>query len=137
MYQKVILAGYLGGDPEMRYFPDGTAVTNFSMATSKRWTDRGTGEQKEETTWFHISVFGSQAEACNQYLSKGSQAMVEGELKPDPQTGAPRLWTRQDGTVGVSFEVRASRVVFMGRSGGNVDDDAHAAAIEDEDAIPF
>ncbi len=144
MFQTVIIAGNLGGDPDMRYFPDGQAVTNFSMATSKKWTDRATGESREATTWFRVSVFGKMAEACNQYLSKGAKVLVEGELKADPQTGAPRLWTRQDGTVGTSFEVNASTVRFLssrGDSGGYEGGDGYASggsssSIEEDD-IPF
>ena len=71
MYHKVIVVGNLGRDPEMRYMPDGTAITSFSMATSRRWNDKSTGQPVEETMWFRVSVFGRQAEAVNQYLSKG------------------------------------------------------------------
>ena len=99
MYHKVIVVGNLGRDPEMRYMPDGTAITSFSMATSRRWNDKSTGQPVEETMWFRVSVFGRQAEAVNQYLSKGRPVLVEGHLRADPQTGGPRLWTAQDGTV--------------------------------------
>ena len=97
MYQKVVIVGNLGGDPEMRYMPDGRAVTNFSIATSRRWTDQASGEPREETTWFRVSVWGRQAEAANQFLSRGQKALVEGRMRPDPQTGGPRLFNRQDG----------------------------------------
>jgi single-strand DNA-binding protein len=110
MYQKIIIIGNLGRDPEMRYMPDGTAVTGFSVATNRRWTDRQTGEPHDETTWFRVSVWGRQAETANQYLSKGRRVLVEGTLQADPQTGGPKLWTRQDGTVGSSFEIRASNI---------------------------
>ena len=65
MYQKLIIVGNLGQDPEMRYMPDGQAVTNFSLATNRRWTDGPTGQPREETTWFRISVWGKQAEGRN------------------------------------------------------------------------
>jgi single-strand DNA-binding protein len=117
MYQKLIITGNLGNEPELRYLNDGQAVCNFSMACNRRWNDRATGEQQEEVTWFRVSVWGRQAEAANQYLSKGRQVLVEGRLRPDPTTGGPRLWTRQDGTVGASFEVAADRVQFLGGSG--------------------
>ena len=117
MYQKIIVVGNLGGDPTMQYFSDGTAVTNFSLATNRKWTDRQTGEIQEETTWFRVTVRGRQAEAANTYLSKGRQVMVEGRLRPDPVSGGPRLWTRQDGTVAASFELTASEVKFLGGSG--------------------
>jgi len=144
MFTTVIIAGNLGGAPEMRYFPDGQAVTSFSVATGKKWTDKATGEARETTTWFRVSVFGKQAEDCNQYLSKGSKVLVEGELKADPQTGAPRLWTRQDGTVGTSFEVNASTVRFLSsrgdRGGGGYaagDGYASGGSATEEDDIPF
>lgn len=134
-YQKLIIAGNLGRDPEMRYQPTGQAVTNLNVACSRRWTDQGTGEQREETTWFRVSVWGRQAEAANQYLSKGSKVLVEGRLKPDPTTGGPRLWTRQDGSAGASFEMTADSVQFLNRSeNGNGET---AAADDSAEDIPF
>lgn len=138
MFQKLIIVGNLGGDPTMKYMPDGTAVTNFSMATNRKWTDKQTGEIQEEVTWFRVSVWGRQAEAVNEYLSKGRQVMVEGRLRPDPQTGAPRLWTRQDGTIGASFEVTASDIKFLGGNGnGNGNGHSHSAVVQDSHDIPF
>jgi single-strand DNA-binding protein len=117
MYQKLIIVGNLGSEPEMRYMPDGQAVTNFSLACNRRWTDRTTGQPQEEVTWCRISVWGKQAEAVNQYLSTGRQVLVEGRLRPDPNTGGPRLWTRNDGSPGASYEVVADRVLFLGSNG--------------------
>ena len=117
MYQKLIIVGNLGSEPEMRYMPDGQAVTNFSLACNRRWTDRTSGQPQEEVTWCRISVWGKQAEAVNQYLSQGRQVLVEGRLRPDPNTGGPRLWTRSDGSPGTSFEVVADRVQFLGSNG--------------------
>lgn len=141
MYQKLIFIGNLGRDPEMRYLPDGTAVTNFSVATNRSWTDSRTGESKDETTWFRVSVWGRQAEACNQYLQKGRRVLVEGTLKSS-ETGGPILFTRQDGTVSSSFEVNAQNVRFLGggaEAGDTGTDDAWDApgATQDEDDIPF
>lgn len=145
MYQKIIVVGNLGGDPEMRYLPDGTAVTNFSVATNRRWTDGRTGEQQEETTWFRVSVWGRRAEAANQYLSKGQRVLVEGRLRPD-DNGGPRLWTAQDGTVRASFEITASNFEFMSSRndseyGGSYEGGSGTAqagqAAEEEDDIPF
>ncbi len=144
MYQKIIVVGNLGGDPEMRYMPDGTAVTSFSVATSRRWTDSRSGQPVEETTWFRVSVWGRQAESANQYLSKGRQVLVEGRVRPDPNTGGPRLWTRQDGTVAASFEVTADNVRFIGTradsegyDGRDYDDNGDNAPAQEEDDIPF
>ena len=144
MYQKIIVVGNLGRDPEMRYMPDGTAVTNFSIATSRRWTDRASGQPVDETTWFRVSVWGRQAEVANEYLSKGRQVLVEGRLRPDPNTGGPRLWTRQDGTVGASFEIVADTVRFLGTREDAAGYSAPAgdagfdeAPAQEEDEIPF
>lgn len=143
MYQKLIIIGNLGGDPEMRYMPDGTAVTNFSVATNRGWTDSRTGESRDETTWFRVSVWGRQAEPANQYLSKGRRVLVEGRLRPDPDTGSPRLWTRQDGTVTASFEIHAENVRFLGSrddSSGSYeggDYESGGSGAQEEDDIPF
>ena len=121
MYQKLIIVGNLGSDPEMRYQPDGTAVTSFSLATNRRWKD-GNGQDVDETTWFRVSIWGKRAEAANQYLTKGSKVLVEGRIKPDPATGGPRLWTRQDGTTSASFEVTADNFTFVGSKGDTAAD---------------
>ena len=133
MYQKIIIVGNLGRDPEMRYTPSGQPVTNLSVATSYRWTDQE-GQQQERTTWFRVSVWGKQAETCNQYLSKGRQVLVEGSLQPDPATGGPRIWTRQDGTAGASFEVRAFTVKFLGGRAEGVEVGVEVGP-EEEEAI--
>ena len=144
MYQKITIVGNLGGDPEMRYMADGTAVTNFSVATSRRWTNQGSGQQTDETTWFRVSVWGRQAESCNQYLSRGRKVLVEGRLRPDPQTGGPRTFVRQDGSVGTSFELTAETVRFLsGRDEtGYVNDGGGGGyqaggGVQEEDDIPF
>jgi single-strand DNA-binding protein len=148
MYQKIIIIGNLGGDPQMRYMPDGTAVTSFSVATNRRWNDRNSGQPVDETTWFRVSVWGRQAEAVNEYLSKGKQVLVKGRLRPDPATGGPRLWTAQDGTTRGSFELTADTVRFLGgRDGaaGGYDEEASYSggssgggpAAQEEDDIPF
>ena len=118
MYQKITIVGYLGKDPEMRYFDDGTPVTNFSVAASRKYTGAD-GQPVDETTWFRVSVVGKQAEACNTYLSKGRPVLIEGRLQPD-SGGNPRVWTRDDGTPNASFEVRANIVQFLpGRGEGD------------------
>lgn len=152
MYQKITIVGNLGRDPEMRYMPDGTAVTNFSVATSRTWTNRATGEKEEETAWFRVGVWGRQAEACNQYLARGRKVLVDGSLVPDRATGGPKTFQRQDGTIGASFEIRADTVRFL--SSKNEDGGAAGAAVSangangaggydfgnvptEEDEIPF
>ncbi|MFQ5401561.1 MAG: single-stranded DNA-binding protein, partial [Anaerolineae bacterium] len=93
-YQSITIVGNLGRDPEMRYLENGQAVTNLNVACNRKWTDKATGEAREEVTWFRVSVWGRQAEAANQYLQKGRQVLVEGRISPDPNTGSPRLFTR-------------------------------------------
>ena len=143
-YQKVILVGNLGRDPEMRYTPAGTAVTSFSVATNRQYTSSN-GEKVKETVWFRVSAFGRQAETTNQYLKSGSKVLVEGRLTADKQTGSPRIWQRQDGTSAASFEVFAERVVFLTSRGGDMEGagaEAYQGAPSEpdsvvEDEIPF
>jgi single-strand DNA-binding protein len=116
MYSKTVLVGYLGKEPEMRYMPSGMAVTNFSMATNNTYTNKD-GEKVDETTWWSVSVFGGQAEACSKYLAKGSLVLVEGRIKPD-ESGSPRIWKGQDGEAHTSFEIVSSTVRFLSKSTG-------------------
>jgi single-strand DNA-binding protein len=141
MFHKIILVGNLGKDPEMRYTDKGQAVTSFSVASNRRFTD-SSGQTVEETIWFRISVWGKQAEVCKQYLSKGRQVLVEGRLVCDRATGGPRVFTRNDGTSGASFEVSAETVRFLGQkqdvSEGEPGTGAGAgAAPAAEEEIPF
>ena len=138
MYQKLILIGNLGRDPEMRYTPDGTPVTSFSVATSRRWTDQS-GQQQERTVWFRVTAWQRLAEICNQYLSKGRRVFVEGELTE------PRPWQGRDGEWHASLEVTARNVQFLG---GRSDTDTSGSAptsydeegpsdVTTEEEIPF
>jgi single-strand DNA-binding protein len=140
MYSTVIIVGNVGKDPEMRYTPSGQAVTSFSVATNRQYTNNN-GESVKETTWFRISAWGKQAETCNQYLRKGSKVLVEGRLTCDPATGGPRIWNSQDGSPRASFEINAGTVRFL--SSRN-ETDAPVQAGDDgnfsdpvEDDIPF
>jgi single-strand DNA-binding protein len=133
MYQKVIIIGRLGQDPEMRYTPSGQPVTTFGVATDRRWTNQE-GQQQDETTWFRVSVWGKQAETCNQYLVKGQQVLVEGRLRPDPATGGPRVWTGNDGVTRASYELTAGVVRFLAKPRGAPLEE-EAPVMEEE--IPF
>jgi single-strand DNA-binding protein len=113
VYHRIVIVGNLGRDPEMRTAPNGTSVTSFSVATNRKYTGSD-GQLKDETLWFRVSVWGKQAEACNQYLTKGQKVLVEGTLVGD-ETGGPRVWTGQDGKPRASFEVRAQTVRFLSR----------------------
>ena len=112
-YQKLIIIGNLGKDPEMRYMPDGTAVTNLNVATNRKWNNPD-GSKGEETTWFRVTLWRKDAENAAQYLAKGRQVMIEGRLTPDKTTGGPKIFTRQDGSAGSSYEMTADRFVMLG-----------------------
>ncbi len=140
-YHTVILVGNLGKDPEMRYTPSGQAVTNFNVASSRQYTDSN-GQMVKETIWFRVSTWGKQAETCNQYLKKGSKVLVEGRLVPDGSTGGPRVWTRQDGTTGASYEISASTVRFLSsrsdmEGGYKAEETAGHVTDGGDDGIPF
>lgn len=139
MYQKITIVGNLGRDPEMRYTPSGQAVTNFNVATNRQYTGSD-GQQIKETTWFRVSVWGRQAETCNQYLRQGSKVLIEGRMTADPATGGPKIWTRQDGTPGASFEISANFVKFLSTrqedEGFQSSESAPTGQQEEED-IPF
>ena len=132
MFHTIIIIGNLGKDPEMRYSPNGQAVTSFSLASNR--TSKGNdGQQVKETTWFRITVWGNQAESCNQYLKKGSKVLVEGRLIPDDK-GSPRVFQRKDGTYGASFEVNAQTVRFLSSIGESTE---HSEEADDGGDIPF
>lgn len=138
MYHQIIIVGNLGKDPEMRYTPAGQAVTSFSVATTRQYT-AGNGEQVKETIWFRVSAWGKQAEICHEYLKKGSKVLVEGRLTPDKTTGGPRVWNKQDGTAGASFEVTANTVRFLSPrgEGGMVEAAQEVGGEPVEEDVPF
>lgn len=103
---KVILLGRLGQDPELKYTPGGAPVCNFSMATTESWTDKQ-GQKQEKTEWHRIVVWGKLAELCNQYLTKGRQAFIEGALQT-------RSWDDKNGQKRYTTEVVAKTVQFIG-----------------------
>ncbi len=107
---KVILVGRLGQNPEIRYTPSGAAVANFSVATSESWNDK-TGQKQERTEWHRIVVWGKLAELCNQYLTKGRQAYIEGRLQT-------RQWQDKDNQTRYTTEVQAQTVQFLGANTG-------------------
>mgnify|MGYP001159822107 FL=1 len=108
---KIIVIGHLGRDPEMRYTPNGQAVTSFSVASSRRYTTSG-GEQREETEWFNVSAWGKLGETCNQYLTKGQQVYIEGRM-------SSRTYEGRDGTTRVSIDVFLNDVQFLGGRSGD------------------
>ena len=112
MVNKVILIGNLGKDPEVRYTNGGQAVANLRIATSRSWTDKQSGQKKEETEWHDVEVWGKQAEQCGEYLAKGRQVYVEGRLKTD------KWQDKQSGQERYKVKVVAETVRFLGGGAG-------------------
>ncbi len=135
MYQTIIIVGNVGRDPEMRYTPSGQAVTSFSVATNRQYTNNS-GETVKETIWFRVSAWGKTGETCNQYLKKGSKVLVEGRLTADPATGGPRIWTAQDGNSRASFEVSAQTVRFLSSRSETESSGAATAAAAEDGGLP-
>ena len=108
---KVIIVGNLGRDPEMRTFPSGDQVANVTIATTDRWRDKNTGENKESTEWHRVVFNGRLAEIVGQYLRKGSQVYVEGSIRT-------RKWTDQSGQERYSTEIRADTMQMLGARQG-------------------
>ena len=125
---KVILIGNLGRDPEVRYTSGGTPVANFTLATTDRWTDPGSGEKREKTEWHKIVIWSKQAEIAGEYLRKGRQVYVEGSLQT-------REWTDRDGNKRYTTEVKAQRFQMLG-SRGQESRDAGEPAAEQPAAQP-
>ena len=139
MWHTIIIVGNLGKDPEMRYTPNGQAVTSFNVATTRSYTANN-GQSVKETCWFRVSAWGKQAETTNTYLKKGSRVLVEGHLVPDPASGGPRTYTKKDGTAGASYDVSASTIRFLSsrteaEGPGPASEEITTTASEDE--IPF
>ncbi|MBK4775886.1 ssDNA-binding protein [Candidatus Pantoea edessiphila] len=109
---KVILIGNLGQDPEVRYMPNGNAVTNITLATSESWRDKNTGENKEITEWHRVVIFGKLAEVASEYLRKGSQIYIEGQLRTrkwQDQNGQERYTTEVIVNIGGTMQMLGSR----------------------------
>ena len=109
---KVIIVGNLGGDPETRYMPSGSAVTNLTVATNESWKDKATGEQKDRTEWHKVAMFNRLAEIAAEYLRKGSQVYIEGKLRT-------RKWQDKNGQDRWTTEIVADEMQMLGSRGGS------------------
>ena len=109
---KVIIVGNLGQDPETRYMPSGSAVTNFTVATNESWKDKQTGEQKDRTEWHRVAMFNRLAEIAAEYLRKGSQVYIEGKLRT-------RKWQDKQGNDRYTTEIVANEMQMLGGRGGS------------------
>jgi single-strand DNA-binding protein len=108
-FNKIILCGNLGRDPELRYTPQGTPVCSFTMATNERRKDKS-GETQDQTTWFRVTLWGRQAETASQYLTKGRPVYIEGRLRIEE-------WNDRDGRQRYTLEVHATDMQFIGGRG--------------------
>ena len=134
---KCMIIGNVGRDPEMRYTPQGTAVTSFSVAVSRSWSPRDGGEAREETDWFRVTAWNKLAEICNQYLTKGQRVYIEGRV-------SMRSWDGNDGQKHASLELNASDLMMLSPKGemaavgaGVGRDEAFGSADVEPDDIPF
>lgn len=141
-FNKCILVGNLGRDPELRYTPQGTPVASFSMATNERRKDK-TGEMQDQTTWFRVTLWGRMAETASQYLTKGRPVYIEGRLRVEE-------WTDRDGKARHTLEVHATDMQFIGGNSNEGERPREKAAAAsggaaageeedpaDDDSIPF
>lgn len=148
MYHEITLVGRLGGKPEMRYTPNGTPVTTFSVATSRRWTEQS-GQQRDQTVWWRVTAWRRQAETCNEYLDKGDQVFIKGRIGGDrlaqsdnSEQIVPHTWQGQDGQPRAQFDVTARIVQFLGRApsaapGVSGEPEVEPRSVEEEEEIPF
>jgi single-strand DNA-binding protein len=118
---KVIIVGNLGKDPETRYMPSGSAVTNLSVATTEAWKDKQSGDLQERTEWHKVAMFGRLAEIAAEYLRKGSQVYIEGKLRT-------RKWQDKEGKDRYTTEIVADEMQMLGSKGGGASAGAAAGA---------
>lgn len=111
---KVIIVGNLGQEPDTRYMPSGSAVTNISVATNESYKDKNSGEQVDRTEWHRVAFFNRLAEIAGEYLHKGSQVYVEGRLRT-------RKWQDKDGHDRYTTEIIADQMQMLGGRGGSPD----------------
>src|SRR5215831_12953862 len=131
MLNKIMLIGNLGRDPEMSYTPSGKAVTKFSVAVSRRWTDRESNERREETTWFNVVAWDRLAETCTQYLHKGSKVYLEGRM-------TSRKYTNKDGVEVTAWDVNLTDMQMLDTKGASQGDGGRGAGDElSPDEMPF
>jgi len=127
---KVIIVGNLGGDPETRYMPSGSAVTNITVATNESWKDKKTGEQKDRTEWHKVAMFNRLAEVAAEYLRKGSQVYIEGKLRT-------RKWQDKSGQDRWTTEIIADEMQMLGgRGGGSGGGGGSAPMSSDQNSSP-
>ena len=131
-FDRVVILGALGKDPELRFLPSGDPILTMSLAASNSWKSKDSDEWKTITRWYRVTVFGKQAERLNESLKKGDCAYVEGRLQCD-ENGGPRIWTDKEGNSRASFEVKADVVRVTGKKNGKSEEHAETAAKPDQE----
>jgi len=138
-YSKVTIVGNVGREVQMRYLPDGTAVADFSVATS----EYAGPSNPRQTVWWKVTVWRKQAETAAEWIKKGSQVLVEGRMAPDKDTGGPRVWVDSNGKSRAGYEITADRFVFLGGKSDDAEQNTAKPAtrvssqVAEEDEIPF
>ena len=127
---KVLIIGNLGADPEIKYTQAGSPVANLSVATSERWKDKNTGEQKEQVEWHRVVIFGRLAEIAEQYLKKGSKIFVEGKLQT-------RDWEDSEGKKRYTTEVIAREMTMLDSKGDSMESSSSASSSSKPDNNKF
>ena len=126
---KVIIVGNLGSDPEMRYMPSGAAIANLSIATSEKWKDKQTGEDKEQTEWHRVVFFNRLAEICADHLQKGAQIYIEGSLKT-------RKWTDKNNVDRYTTEIVGRDLQMLGGGKSNPNQHESKGAPQERESPP-
>lgn len=126
MYQEITILGYMGGDPELRYLPNGNPVANFNVATNE-WSKDQDGNYSENTTWWRVTAYEKLAERVTEKCHKGSLLFIKGKLKSDTG-GNPRVWETKSGEHRANFEVTANYMRFL---------DGKDASQDDDEGMPF
>ena len=130
MLNKIMLIGNLGRDPEMSYTPAGKAVTKFSLAVSRRWNDRESGERREETQWFNVVAWDRLAETCSNYLHKGSKVYIDGRM-------TSHKYTDKDGVERTAWDVNAFEMQMLDPKGAAVGGGPTGGDEMGTDDVPF
>ena len=130
MYQQIVLIGNLGNEPELRYTPSGVPVVSFNLAVNKNWTDAEGGKQ-DKTVWFRVTAWRKLAEIAAQYLAKGKQILVVGEMED------ARAFTDKEGNSRASLEVTAQTIKFLSRADASNGNGTPVAAGQSAEEIPF
>lgn len=130
MFSETIIVGRVGNAPELRYTPSGDAVTGLSVAVNKTWKDKA-GETQQQTTWVRCTAWRKTAEVVAQYVTKGMQVLVSGEIQ------APRVYTDKSGNPAASLELTINTIKFLGSKSDNAGGQVGPSSLDEVEAVPF